>query len=312
MPTFSKSNLLIIGSFAAIYFIWGSTYLAAAYAMDELPPFILIGSRFTLAGVILGSATYLWSKKQPITSRQLRNAIFAGILMLGFGAGLTFWSVQYLDTGLIALIIAAQPLILILMIWVLQHKKPTAQAYIGIFLGMTGMYFLMNQDILITTTRQWIGVLFIFLSMLAWGYGTLLVNKGDMPKPHGINSAIQMITGGVFLLVVSFFFEDHSSLDITALQSTTWLAIGYLVFFGSIIAFSAFNYLLTKVSPEKVSTSTYVNPVVAMFLGWFFRDELITSQSIFAAAIMLTGVFFINMKPEYPKQIIKRFRKISR
>ena len=255
---------------------------------------------------MLGALAF--GKYQPITRKQLLNGMFAGVVMLGFGGGLVFWALQFIDTGFTALVISGQPLVIVFMMWALQGKKPHKQAYLGILLGMIGMYLLVNQSTLITHPDQWIGISVVFLSMLSWGYGTLFVGQADMPKPQAINSAIQMMTGGVVLVTASFIVEDPGSVNWTALQPMTLMAMSYLIVFGSIIAFSSFTFLLSKVSPEKVATSTYVNPIVAMFLGWFFRNELITTQSMLAAAIMLTGVFFINAKPEYSKQLWRRFR----
>lgn len=312
MPAVTKSTLLIIVAFASIYVIWGSTYLAAAFAMDELPPFIMIGTRYTTAGLILWLGIHLFGQYKTITKKQLLNSLIAGFLMIGIGGGAIFYAVQFLDTGLIALIVAGQPLLVVLLMWLLQSKKPAKQAYLGIILGIIGMYLLVTQKVLIASPNQWLGVFFIICSMFAWGYGTLLVSERDMPKPHTSNSAIQMIFGGICLIGVSFLIETPLAVDIFSLQKTTWLAMGYLVVFGSILAFSAFNFLLTKVSPEKVATSTYVNPIVAMFLGWWLRDELITLQSILAAGIMLTGVFFINAKPVYVQRLIQRLRIVGR
>ena len=306
MPKITKSTLLLVAAFAAIYIIWGSTYLVTAFAMDELPPFIMIGSRYTTAGILLGGGVLLFGQYQPISKKQLLNALFSGLLMIGFGGGLIFYTVLYLDTGLIALITAGEPLLIVLMMWILYGKKPGSQAYLGILLGIIGMYLLVSQKVLIANPDQWKGLLFVFGSMLSWGYGTILVSERDMPKPATSNSAIQMIFGGFCLVIFSFIVEDPLAVKLTELQLTTWLAMAYLIFLGSIITFSAFNFLLTKVSPEKVATSTYVNPIVAMFLGWWLRDELITGQSIFAACIMLLGVFFINMKRAYLQQILRR------
>lgn len=308
MPTINKSTLLIIGAFFSIYVIWGSTYLFAAFAMDELPPFYMAGTRYLSAGVILFLIALLLGKVQTITATQWRNVLFVGLLMLGMGGGFVFWALQYVDTGFTALVISGQPLLILFLMWSLEGKKPSKQAYLGIVLGMVGMYLLISQKSLITGPDQWKGILAIFTSMLAWGYGSLFLAKADMPKPQMANSSIQMIIGGGLLIVVSFFFEQPTDINLLGLTKTTYYALLYLIIFGSIIAFSAFNFLLTKVSPEKVSTSTYVNPVVALFLGWFFRNELITTQSIMAACIMLTGVFFINTKPEFTKKLLKRWR----
>jgi len=312
MTKFSKPSILIILAFAAIYIIWGSTYLATAFAIDELPPFIMIGTRYATAGIILGLGIHLFGQYQPISKKQCLNSLLSGFLMIGLGGGFIFYTVQFLDTGLIALIVAGQPLMIVLMMWFLYSRKPTRQAYLGIFLGLVGIYLLVSQKVLISGPNQWKGVLCIFANMLSWGYGTILISKRDMPKPSTSNTAIQMIFGGSCLIAFSCLVENPLAIRITDLQMTTWLAMTYLIFFGSIVAFSAFNFLLTRVSPEKVATNTYVNPIVAMFLGWWLRDELITIQSIFAAGILLTGVFFINVKPAYFKRLLQRFRLVGR
>ena len=177
---------------------------------------------------------------------------------------------------------------------------------------MFGIYLLVSQKTLVANPNQWKGVLAIFASMLSWGYGSLFLGTADMPKSKMVSSSIQMIVGGSLLVIASFFLEKPMEVNWLDLQNITYLAMIYLIIFGSIIAFSAFNFLLSEVSPDKVSTSTYVNPIVAMFLGWSFRDEIITSQSMLAAAIMLTGVFFINAKPEYSKKILKRIGLVGR
>lgn len=312
MPKFDKHQLLIIASFAAIYIIWGSTYLFAAFAMDELPPFLMAGSRYETAGLLLLAVTFLVGKYQPITKNQLKNTVFAGVLMLGIGGAFVFWGLQFIDSGFTALVISGQPLLILFMMWGIQGKKPHKQAYLGILLGMLGMYLLVSQKTLVANPDQWKGILAIFGSMLSWGYGSLFLGTADMPKSKMVSSSIQMIVGGAFILLMSCFLENPMQVNWLALQNVTYLSMAYLIVFGSIVAFSAFNFLLSEVTPDKVSTSTYVNPIVAMFLGWSFRDEIITSQSMLAAAIMLTGVFFINAKPEYSKKILKRIGIVGR
>jgi len=308
MPTLNKSTLLLIGAFAAIYIIWGSTFLFAAFAMDQLPPFFMAGTRYFIAGALLLLLTFSIGKYQPVTWLQFKNALFAGILMLGIGGGLVFWGLQYLDSGFTALVISGQPLLIVFMMWGLQGKRPSKQAYVGILLGMLGIYLLVTQKTIVTNPNQWTGILFVFASMLSWAYGSLFVGKEDMPKPQMTNSALQMLIGGTLLVIGSFLFESPQNIEWSQINSTTYGAMVYLIIFGSIIAFSSFNFLLSKVSPEKVATSTYVNPIVALFLGWMFRAEVITTQSMLAAGIMLTGVFFINTKPEYSKKLLRRLK----
>jgi len=310
----SKDNslFLIILSFAAVYIIWGSTYLFIAFTVETLPPFILSTIRFTLASSLLIGLTTVLRKYQTITRKQFINAAFAGVLFLGFGTGGVAWALQFIDSGFTALVISGQPLIVVLMMWAIDKKRPATQSFGGIFLGMLGMYLLVSQKELMTGPEQWKGVIVIFFCMIAWGFGTIFVSKSDLPKPQMVNNAIQMMSGGIALFFFSLFLENSLRFDFTIVPLKAWLALSYLIVFGAAVAFSAFNYLLTKVSPEKVATSTYVNPIIALALGWYFRDELVTSQSILAVCIMFTGVFFINSTPQQSKNLLRRLKLIGK
>ena len=310
----SKDNslILIILSFATVYIIWGSTYLFIAYTVEALPPFLMSTIRFILASSLLFGLTAVLRKYQTITKKQWKNAIFAGVLFLGLGTGGVAWALQFVDSGFTALVISGQPLLVVLMMWAIDKKRPATQSFGGIFLGMFGMYLLVSQKELVAQPEQWIGILAIFFSMIAWGFGSIFVSKADMPKPQMANNAIQMISGGITLFFFSSFIESPFDFDFEAVPLSAWLALSYLIVFGAVVAFSAFNYLLTKVSPEKVATSTYINPIIALTLGWYFRDELVTTQSIIAVAVMFTGVFFINSTPEQSKKLLRKFKLVGR
>ena len=303
----SKRNVpLIIGAFFAIYVIWGSTYLLNKIAVAELPPFMLAGVRFTVAGLIIFGLAALMGKNLRITKKQLRNTILVGFLFLSFGNGVVVWALKYVDSNFAALEVSAQPLVILLMMWILQGKKIQFMSLVGIFLGMVGMYLLINQKAVIQQENSLEGILMIFAAMLAWGYGSLFVGRADLPPNYFVNTGYQMLTGGVLLGIMSIVFGEPWISPSIWSNETLW-AMLLLVIFGSIVAFTSFNYLLKVVSPEKVATNTYVNPIVAMFLGWYFLNEAITLQSVLAAVILLTGVYFINTKK---KTIgLRRFRR---
>lgn len=307
-----NSILLIILSFAAVYIIWGSTYLFIAYTVESVPPFLLSTIRFCLASTLLFGLAGILKKYQTVTKKQILNAMFAGFLFLGCGTGGVAWALQFVDSGFTALVISGQPLLVVLMMWAIDNKRPAVQSFGGIFLGMIGMYLLVSQKELVAKPEQWKGIITIFGCMVAWGFGSIFVTKADLPKPQMANNAVQMMAGGIFLFCFSLFLENPLTFDFLAVPTHTWLALSYLIVFGAVVAFSAFNYLLTQVSPEKVATSTYVNPIIALTLGWYFRDELVTTQSIVAVAIMFTGVFFINSTPEQSKNLLRRFKLVGR
>ncbi|MBT8223394.1 MAG: EamA family transporter [Flavobacteriaceae bacterium] len=301
-----KQFPLIIAAFFAIYVIWGSTYLLNKIAVSELPPFLLAGIRFLTAGLIIFLLAALMGKSLRITTKQLKNTILAGFLFLSFGNGVVVWALKYVDSNFAALEISAQPLLVLLMMWLLQGKKIQPMSLVGVVLGIIGIYLLINQDIVIEQENAWLGIGLIFLAMLAWGYGSLFVQGADFPKNYFVNTGYQMFTGGIMLGLMSLAFGETWSNPLNWQPSTHW-AMVLLVIFGSIVAFTSFNFLLKNVSPEKVATNTYVNPIVAMILGAYFLQEPITTQSVIAALILLTGVYFINTKKKL--LLLSRFRK---
>jgi len=271
----SRNTILIIISFFSIYVIWGSTYLLNKIAVTELPPFMLASVR-------------------------------AGFLFLTFGNGIVVWALKYVDSGFAALEISAQPLVVLLLMRIFEGKKIETMSVIGVVLGVIGIYLLVSQKQLISNEDTILGMIMIFACMISWGYGSLFVGKADLPSNYFVNTGYQMLMGGLMLMLNSYLFGETWSLPMDWSFRVQYSLV-LLIIFGSIVAFTSFNYLLKIVSPEKVATSTYVNPIIAMGLGWYFLNEHITTQSIFAAIILLTGVYFINTK----KKIIiySRFRK---
>ncbi len=294
----SQSPILIILAFFSIYVIWGSTYLLNKIAVNELPPFMLAGIRFTIAGILIFVIAKLMGKSIGITWRQLKNTTIAGFLFLTFGNGVVVWALKFVDSGFAALEISAQPLIILLLMRVLQGKKVQMMSIIGVILGCIGIYLLVSQKQIISQENSILGMLMIFACMLSWGYGSLFVGKADLPRNYFVNTGFQMLTGGIMLLISSLLFGEKWTSPIEWSSSVQYSML-LLVVFGSIVAFTSFNYLLKVVSPEKVATSTYVNPIIALGLGWYFLNEQITYQSIAAAVILLTGVYFINTKRKF-------------
>lgn len=289
----TKKPLLIILAFFSIYVIWGSTYMLNKVAVGELPPFFLASIRFTTAGLLIFIIAKAMGKSLAITRKQLINAFIVGILFLSFGNGIIVWALKYVDSGFAALEISAQPLVVLLLMRLLQGKKIKTMSMVGVGLGILGIFLLVGQKQIIANEDTLMGMLMIFGCMLSWAYGSLFVGKADLPKNFFVNTGYQMFTAGITLALASLLFGE------TWTAPTQWgqhvqLSMVLLIIFGSIVAFTSFNYLLKTVSPDKVATSTLVNPIIALFLGWFILNEQITTQSIIAAAVLLTGVYFIN------------------
>ncbi len=284
---------LIIVSFIIIYVVWGSTYLFSTYALDQIPAFKLCSVRYLVSGLVTFCLMFLFFRPSIPSHTELMNAAIAGFVFLGLGTGGAIWALNYLDSGMTALIISAEPLIIVLMMWVANKKRPASQAFLGIIMSMLGMFLLVSQKELVGSPEQWTGVLVIFLSMLAWGGGSIFVSKAKLPDSQWLNSAIQMTVGGLATLLISLTIGEEGFLW-SSLTFKTLSSLAFLIVFGSILAFTAFNFLLRNVSTEKVATNTYVNPIIAMYLGYQFNDEVVSFLSIIAALIMLSGVFIIN------------------
>lgn len=302
----SPSKTLIILAFFSIYVIWGSTYLLNKMAIAELPPFFLASIRFIVAGLLIFLIAKILGHSLKITRKQFFNTLFLGFLFLSYGNGVVVWALRYIDSGFAALEISAQPLVVLIMMLLLQGKRIQPMSMFGVFLGVIGIYLLVSQQEVLTKENSLLGIVLIFTAMLSWAYGSLFVKKADLPKNYFVNTGYQMLTGGLILGLMSLAFGEEWSSPLEWKVQTQWVML-LLVIFGSIIAFTSFNFLLKHVSPEKVATNTYVNPIVALFLGWFFLKEVITTQSIIAAVILLTGVYFINTKKKLV--LFERFRK---
>jgi len=289
----NKNLPLIIAAFLSIYIIWGSTYLFNKIIVQELPPFLLAGIRFVVAGAIIFLISWFTGSLKKPTKPQLINSAFAGFLFLTVGNGAAVWALQYIDSSLEALLISAQPLILIFMLYFLEKKPILPKSLIGVFFGVLGIYLLVSQGDLNAGSGKWYGIGAVFIALLCWGYGSIFVSKADFPKNSFIKSGYQMVFGGGMMLIISFIIGEDTNNLLTVSDKVIWSMV-YLIIFGSIVAFTSFNYLLLTVSPEKVATSTYINPIVAMILGVWVLDEVITDQALIAAALLLIGVYFIN------------------
>jgi drug/metabolite transporter (DMT)-like permease len=288
-----KNTTLVVLAFFSIYVIWGSTYMLNKVAVGELPPFFLASIRFTSAGLLIFIISKAMGKSLAITRKQFINTFIVGFLFLSFGNGVIVWALKYVDSGFAALEISAQPLVVLFLMRMLQGKPIKIMSIVGVALGVLGIILLVSQQQIIAKEGTVLGMIMIFACMLSWAYGSLFVGKADLPKNFFVNTGYQMFTGGITLAIASLLFGEQWVAPNQWSSSVQWSMV-LLIIFGSIVAFTSFNYLLKTVSPDKVATSTYVNPIIALFLGWFILDEVFTTQSIVAAAVLLTGVYFIT------------------
>ena len=223
------------------------------------------------------------------------NSAIASFFFLIYGNGVFVWALKFVDSGFGALIASTQPLFVLFLLRIIDRKPFQKKSIIGVVLGMYGMYLLVSQKELVTSEDTLLGIFMMLTCVLSWSYGSVFVSKADLPKSFLVTTGYQMLVAGTCLFFMSLGFNE------TWISPVNWsfevkIAMSLLVVFGGIIAFTAFNYLLKKVSPEKVSTSAYVNPIIALLMGWYFLNEKLSVQSIIASAVLLTGVYFITTR----------------
>ncbi len=290
-----NSKVLIILAFFSIYIFWGSTYFLNKVAVTELPPFFLASMRFFTAGVLMIIIAAALKIDLRVSKKQLLNTSIVAFFFLVYGNSVFVWALQFLESGFGSLIASIQPLVVLILMRIIDGKKMQKKSVIGVFLGVLGMYLLVSQDSLTTVENSFLGICVMLTCVLSWSYGSIFVSKANLPKNYLVSSGYQMIIGGGLQGVISLFFQEDWSSPVMWSQNVQ-IAMFLLIVFGSLVTFTAFNYLLKVVSTEKVATSAFVNPVIALFMGWYFLDEKLTLQSALASVILLTGVYFITTR----------------
>ncbi|QNF33856.1 EamA family transporter [Adhaeribacter swui] len=299
------SRLKIYLAFAAIYLIWGSTFLGIRFTIETMPPFFMSGSRFLLAGLIL----FLFARLQKValpTWPQFKTSAIIGILLVLVGNGGVAWAEQTVPSSMAALLIATVPLWITLLGFLFFGKpRPDGKTILGLILGLAGVLVLIGPDNLIGQGNMdaW-GMIVIILGTVTWAFGSLYAARGKNAAAPIMSSAMQMITGGMLQILVAFMIGEYTQLNLAAFSTKSILAFWYLVLFGSLIGFSSYSWLIRVAPPSRVATYAFVNPLVAVVLGWFFANEAVTTQMLLAGLLILPAVILIlqaNAKKEITK-----------
>lgn len=290
---FTRETVLIVIAFFAIYVIWGSTYLLNKIAVQEISPFFLSSFRFTIAGLLIFGIAKILKLPLTITRKQFLNNTLAGFLFLIYGNGVFVWALKYIDSGFAALEASTLPLAVLILMRIIYKQKIQTMSFIGVCLGIIGIYLLVSQQDITAGDNSLLGIIMIATCIVSWALGSIFVSRADLHSSYFVNSGYQMFVSGILLSFFSLVLGEEWKSPLLW-KDATQNSMLLLILFGSIVAFTAFNFLLKKVSPEKVSTSSYVNPIIALLLGWYVLDEKIALQSILAAMVLLLGVYFIN------------------
>lgn len=292
------SPLLVIIAFAAVYLIWGSTYLGIALAIQSIPPMIMAGSRFLLAGAILFAWCYFINKDRA-TLRDWKENSIAGALMIFAGNGAIVWVEQYLPTGLVAVAVASLP------IWLAVLDKPNwkltfsrIMPIIGLLIGFFGVILLFwggKRISISNSSLAAVSIPILIAGNISWAAGTLYSKTIKSKTPIFLRVSIQMLAGGMLYAIAGGLLGEFHSIDIYAIEKNSLLAVLYLVLCGSLIGYVAYIWLLTVRPAAQVGTFAYVNPAVAVLLGWIVLNEQITIYTIVSLIIILSGVVLINL-----------------
>ncbi len=300
-PGYHATRPKIIAAFAAVYLIWGSTYLAIRFAIETMPPFLMAAVRFVIAGGILYSWAR-WRGNPGPRKVEWRTAVIVGGLLLCGGNGAVVWAEQYIDSGLAALLVATVPL------WMVAidtfrpgGRQPGWMVWAGVGGGLLGLALLIGPAELAGARRADLGgILAVLGGSLAWAVGSLYSRRAPLPDSPRLGTGMEMFAGGVLLGIVSLAAGEvgplsggAGGLDLAAVSWRSGLALAYLIVFGAIVAFSAYVWLLRVVPAAKVATYAYVNPVVALVLGWALAGEDLNARTLIAAAVILGSVFLI-------------------
>lgn len=289
------SRFKLIAAFAAVYFLWGSTYLFIHFALEDIKPFIMAATRFMIAGTILYAWTRLRGEPAPTRTHWRNGILLGGLFFLG-GNGAVVWSQQRLPSGIVALIVAIVPLFIVLLDWLRPpHNRPRPSVLIGVFVGLAGLALLVGPDALRGDGPLDLAALAVLTGgSLSWATGALFAQRADLPKSHLITASLELLGGGALLAIASLIAREPWLMDWQAISLGPILSVVYLITFGSIIGFTAFGWLVRVAPPSRVATYAYVNPVVAMMLGWLFAGERFGTRTLIASAVILAGVALIT------------------
>ena len=295
--TIAKRNRTrVLLAFAAVYVVWGSTYLFIKYAIETMPPFLMGAGRFAIAGTLLYSLAR-WRGASSATLADWKSAAVTGVLMLGVGNGAVVWSELTVPSGVVALIVSTVPIWVVLIDWLRPRGvRPRLSVFAGLALGLAGMVILIGPKAIIGQGHvDEVGALVLLVGSLSWAFGTILSKGSKRSGSPLVYSALQMLSAAAAMGMMSVAVGEPARFSLGAVTLQSWLSFVYLVIAGSIIGYTAYIYLLNVVSAAKAATYAYVNPVIAVVLGWAFANEPIGVRTIAAAAVILAGVAIITM-----------------
>ncbi len=293
----SADRAKLIAAFAAVYFFWGSTYLAIRFTLESFPPFLFAGIRFLVAGGVL----YAWAaRRAPApTAGHWRSALIVGGLLLLGGNGGVVWAQQTVPSGLAALLVATEPLWIAILVTLTRRERLSGPAVVGLVLGFGGVALLVGPERLLGGQPVApLGAAVIVLAALSWAVGSLYSREAPQPRSQHLTTAMNMLCGGTLLMGAAVVAGDFGRFDPRAVSLKSLLALAYLIVFGALVAFSAYLWIMKAATPARASTYAYVNPVIAVVLGWLLAGEALSPRVLVSALVIVTAVaLIVSRKP---------------
>jgi len=289
----------------ALYIVWGSTYLAIRFAVETIPPFLMAGTRFLVSGAIL----LIWRRAAEDampTPRQWRSTAIVGILLLLGGNGLVSFAEKRIASGVAALIVGTVPLWLVLIEAIRPGGvRPTPLAILGLLIGFGGIYLLVGPEDLNSASLQFdaFGIGTVVLAAFLWSLGSIYSRGADLPTSSLMATGAEMLTGGLVILAFSGSIGEWRDFNFTAVTSSSWIGLVYLITFGSMVGFVSYIWLLQNAPVSLVATYAYVNPLVAVFLGAWLANEMLNARILVAALIIIGSVVLINQTKRKSKKL---------
>ncbi len=308
----NRNTFLLFAAFAAIYIFWGSTYLAIKYAIETLPPFLMASARFVFAGsILLVWARFSKDYEKPKAAHWKTSFIVGTLLLLGGNGGVVF-AERHISSSLAALLVATEPFWIVLLSWLwLGKSRPNLKVVSGLIIGFLGVWLLLTGQNAAadgatanTGSMQVLAALAVIAAALSWATGSIYGLRAPVPKSSILTAGMQMLSGGLVLSLVSLMAGEWSNFNVAAVSRNSWFGLIYLIVFGSLIGFTAYSWLLKNAQPAMVATYAYVNPVVAVFLGWLIAGESFTTQMLVGASVIVGSVVLITSHNKAEKDFV--------
>ncbi len=292
----------VLLAFSIIYFVWGSTFLAIRVGVREVPPFLLAGMRFLVAGLALFGWMRATGTPSP-TRREWGGATLLAVLIFVCDYGLLFWAERRVPSGVAAVMLATIPVFMALSeIIILKTQRLTIRLAAALLVGIAGVAVLVSHSVSFGDAPiDPVGACALIAAAISWSAASALTRKVPLPAEKAMSSGVQMLSGGVLLVLAAGLLGEFHGFQIQAVSAKAWLALAYLIVAGSIIGFTAYVWLIHHESPTRVGTYAYVNPVVAVMVGYFFGGEALGPRTIAGAALVLVSVVVITTAPKESK-----------